>query len=422
MTANLSVTPDQTMLPKGSPATRHLKIHITAPGRPAGGSRKPVEIAFVLDRSGSMGGEKIVLAKAALTKALEALGPQDRFTIVAFDTYVEVVAKATDASPDAKRAALAALANVQPRGGTNLCEGWLLGAAELAGKISLSRVMLLTDGQANEGETDRDALESHAAQLRKRGVSLTTFGIGRGFDEVLLQALSTAGGGNFYYIEKDSQIPEFVTSELGEALEVVATGVTLSIVHDPQVEIEPLSALAAESKKDHLRLFLGSLVADQELDIILRLKVAEGDVDRHLSVSATSVDGAFSGQAEVSFIAVEEDQASVEKPNAEVIREVAAVDLARTAQQAVVLNRMGNYAGAYAAMAGTIHSYEGYADQDADLAATLVGVTQNSLAYSAPMSEGALKGAHWTASNTMRGRTVTGKALTTSDKKGGSPS
>ena len=243
-------------------------------------------------------------------------------------------------------------------------------------------------------------------------------GIGRSFDESLLQALSTAGGGNFYYIEKAEQIPEFVTSELGEALEVVSSGVTISVVHDPEVAIEILSSLAAESKKEHLRLFLGSLVADQELDVILRLKVAAGEADRRLSVSVTSVEGTLTGQAEVVFVAADELAVAAEVPDPEVMREVAAVDLARAAQQAVALNRAGDCVGAFAAMSSTARNYDGYAAQDPALAATLLGVAQASAAYAAPMSEAELKGAHWTASNTMRGRTADGKAWFDPAKRG----
>ena len=79
----------------------------------------------------------------------------------------------------------------------------------------VSRTLLLTDGLANVGVTDRFELETHAAELRRRGVATSTFGVGHDFDEALLEAMATAGGGNFYYIEDARQIADFMTSELG---------------------------------------------------------------------------------------------------------------------------------------------------------------------------------------------------------------
>ncbi|MBA3343424.1 MAG: VWA domain-containing protein [Gemmatimonadaceae bacterium] len=82
-------------------------------------------------------------------------------------------------------------------------------------------MLLLTDGLANPGITDRDTLARHASELRQRGVSTSTFGVGVDFDERRLRDMAHEGGGNFYFLENALQIPDLITSELGEALEVV---------------------------------------------------------------------------------------------------------------------------------------------------------------------------------------------------------
>ena len=408
--SDISVRPDFTMVPDTDAADRHLLVHLTAPGKPNGKPRAPIEVAFALDRSGSMAGQKIILAKAALARALEALGPQDRFAIVVYDSSVDLVCAAAAATSEAKRKALAKLAEIGPRGGTNLAEGWLMAAAQLATKVSLSRVMLLTDGLANEGETRQDALETHAAELRKRGVSLTTFGVGNDFDETLLQRLAAAGGGNFYYVEKPIQIPDFIASELGEALEVVVSGAVLTVVHDPDVTVEPLSVVATEPAPNRTRLFLGSLVADQELDLVLRLHIGPSAADRVVAIEASCVDGNFAGRAEVTFKSSPIAVAAAETPEPEVIREVAAIDLARTAQQAVALNRAGSYDAAFVLMNASVANYDRYAGLDDILAGTLAQTRSASASYAAPMGEGDLKNAYWNASNTVRGRSVLGQA------------
>ncbi|MGH8545902.1 MAG: vWA domain-containing protein, partial [Gammaproteobacteria bacterium] len=115
------------------------------------------------------------------------------------------------------------------RGTTALAEGWFRGAEQVAlhqDERCVNRVLLLTDGLANVGVTDPDQLEAHA-ELHRRGIQTTTFGVGADFDEALLERIALAGGGNFYFIEDAKQIPDFLTSELGEILEVVARDVAI---------------------------------------------------------------------------------------------------------------------------------------------------------------------------------------------------
>src|SRR6478752_4612672 len=91
------------------------------------------------------------------------------------------------------------------------------------------RMSLRTDGLANHGVTEHGALVTTAAELRRRGVATSTFGVGADFDERLLRDIAHEGGGNFYFVESPAQIPDLVTSELGEALEIVARGAALHV-------------------------------------------------------------------------------------------------------------------------------------------------------------------------------------------------
>src|SRR4029078_8383113 len=120
---------------------------------------------------------------------------------------------------------IAWLSSVDARGSTNLSGGWLKGCEQVAEHLStdaVDRVLLLTDGLANKGISDPRELTRNAAELRARGVSTTTFGVGNDFDEALLQAMSDAGGGHFYYIASATQIRDHIASEVGETLEGVA--------------------------------------------------------------------------------------------------------------------------------------------------------------------------------------------------------
>ena len=168
-----------------------------------------------------------------------------------YDDVVDVVIESTHASAEARRGAIERLRSVEARGSTNLGEGWLRGCEQVAGHLverGVNRCLLLTDGLANVGITDPDELASHAAELRARGVSTSTFGVGNDFDERLLQAIADAGGGHFYYIADAPQIRDAITSEVGETLEVVARDVDLEITARDDIRIEPISPYPAQSR------------------------------------------------------------------------------------------------------------------------------------------------------------------------------
>ena len=255
---------------------RFVLVEITAPPARKDQPRPPVNLAFVLDRSGSMAGDKIRLARAAVEASLARLHPTDRFALVTYDDQIDVVWPGSPATAEARQAALARLAEIDARGSTDLGGGWLRGCEQVASALSadgVNRCLLLTDGLANVGITDGNELTSHATELLARGVSTTTFGVGADFDEVLLSAMATAGGGNFYYISSAAQIADYVTSEVGEALEVVARDVAVELTTREDVAVESLTPYPVERHGARTVVRLGALVSEQVSQVVLRLKL-----------------------------------------------------------------------------------------------------------------------------------------------------
>ena len=211
----LTVLSDQHLVRALEPDERHLLLKLTAPkarrrrGEKAA-ARPAVNVCFVLDRSGSMAGEKIALARYAVERALQGLTPRDRFSVVVYDNQVDLLVGSQKATKDAKHKALVRLQAVDARGSTDLHGGWAKGAEAVKHRLDadgVNRILLMTDGLANVGVTDAPALTAFAADLRASGVPTSTFGVGADFDETLLQAIADAGGGHFYYISAPEPDP-----------------------------------------------------------------------------------------------------------------------------------------------------------------------------------------------------------------------
>ena len=163
---------------------------------------------------------------------MRMLKASDRFSVVCYDEQIDVVVPSTLATGEAVRNAISQVRQLQARGSTDLGGGWLKGCEELAQHAKdgqVARCLLLSDGLANHGITDRGQLARHAEELRARGITTSTIGLGADFDEVMLEGMARAGAGHFYYVETPVQIADCLTGEVGEALEIVARDVTVSV-------------------------------------------------------------------------------------------------------------------------------------------------------------------------------------------------
>jgi Ca-activated chloride channel family protein len=412
----LSVRSDRKLIQATERSERFVLAEITAPAARREGGRPPVNLAFVLDRSGSMGGDKIRLARLAVEESIARLHETDRFSIVAYDDHIDVVVPGTLATAEARRTALARLREIDARGSTNLGEGWLRGAEQVAETLSaegVNRALLLTDGLANVGITDRDELARHAGELRKRGVSTTTFGVGDDFDEALLQAMAAPGGGHFYYIAAAESIADHVTSEVGEALEVVARDVTLSISVHEGVGVEVLSPFPATSRSGRTEIVLGDLTAEEQRQLVVRLDFPYGQIG-HEAVAVFALadrDEVLSSSSErLAWDYADTKANDAQERDAAVDRAVAQVLAARARQEAIGINRIGNFAASRRLMEGVITHLRAIGSRDMEVRTIVDQLHLDADGMAAPMMEVDRKELYARESYVMASRSSEGKA------------
>ncbi|MGC4073650.1 MAG: VWA domain-containing protein [Nibricoccus sp.] len=222
---------DRTVLPAGSTEKAVIKICLDGVRLPRPESRPPVNLSLVIDRSGSMSGDKIEKAREAALEALSRLGADDVLSVVAYDSSVETLVPAQRVG-DGRRIA-AAIRSIRANGGTALFGGVSQGAAEIRKNLEdrryIHRVILLSDGQANVGPSTPDDLGRLGAALMKEGVSVTTVGLGLGFNEDLMTRLAQRSDGNTYFVESSEDLPRIFAGELGDVLNVVARRVVVEV-------------------------------------------------------------------------------------------------------------------------------------------------------------------------------------------------
>ena len=225
------VAPERKVLASDKPETAVVKVGLTGAALPVG-DRPAVNLALVLDRSGSMQGDRIARAREAAIAAVQRLDERDYISVVVFDDRIDVLAGAQTASEANKSAIVEKLRTVEARGATAIFGGVSAGAAEIRKNLArklVNRIVLLSDGAANVGPSSPEELGLLGASLVKEGVSVSTLGVGLGYNENLMAALATRSDGNTYFIENGGDIPRIFDAELGDAFQVAARDVKLSV-------------------------------------------------------------------------------------------------------------------------------------------------------------------------------------------------
>jgi len=260
---------------------------------PAGApTRLPTDVMVVLDRSGSLRGEPLQHARAAVRALLGELAPGDRLGLVSYASEARVDLPLHAAREGGAERFRAVLARLHAGGGTNLSAGLdralaSLGARREAGRAA--RVLLLSDGKANEGDASLEGLRARAARAVPGGFVLSTVGVGLDFDERLMTALADAGTGTFTYVRRGDDLAGVFAGEFEAARETVARGAALVLQPADGVEVVDVAGYPLHREAGAVVARPGDLFAGQERRLWVTLRAAAQRPAEALALGSVSL-------------------------------------------------------------------------------------------------------------------------------------
>ena len=246
-TLHLNLVPDRDVLLKGRPQEVVVKIDLSAIADRQKHRRTPLNLAVVLDKSGSMTGAKLEKAKQAALQLVDRLTSKDVFSLVVYSDEARVLVPAQKVED--REALKEKIAGIEAGGSTALYAGVKTGARQIQEYFSgkrINRVILLSDGLANVGPSSTSDLRRLGHELAESGVSVTTIGVGDDYNEDLMAGLAEASDANYYYVQDTERLPEIFAKELGEMLTVAAREIRIEITCPDGVQ--PLGFIGRSEK------------------------------------------------------------------------------------------------------------------------------------------------------------------------------
>lgn len=272
-------------MPRAASGETYLFAQVTASDEGAApAAAAPLNLAIVIDRSGSMKGDRIANAMNAAVFAVERMRDGDSVTVVSFDTAAQVVVPPTRIASGNRASIEAAIRSIRLGGDTCISCGLQEGMQQLALTSltgdRISRMILLSDGATNAGVRDVAGLRGMAGRMHGRGVTISTIGVDVDFDEKIMAAIASEANGRHYFVANASGLPAVFGQEFDDLLASVAKETELAIELAPGVEVAEVFDRSFRREGNKLIVPFGTFSAKQEKTVLVKLRVPtdrEGD-------------------------------------------------------------------------------------------------------------------------------------------------
>ena len=257
------------LVKSGAPSAIIARIGLSAQKRSAA-ARPPVNLALLVDTSGSMEGKAITDARAASLALLGSLAPGDRLAVVVFDSKAEVLLSSTRLA-DADRSDLEKkIQGMKATGTTDMASGLRLAIQEVTRNLQregVNRVVLVGDGVPND---DRQVLPL-VAQAAAQGISVTALGLGNDYDETLMGRIAQQSGGRFFYVDDSAKVGSFFAEEVTRLHKVVARHAVLELHPGPGVAVTGVVGRSFSGLDRGVSIPIGDMSLGEQAEVVVEL-------------------------------------------------------------------------------------------------------------------------------------------------------
>jgi len=255
----------------------YLYVDLKADKIESGASRTPLNVSIVIDKSGSMSEKnKLEYVKKSVVYIIDQLESDDYVSVVTYDDYVNVLQRSSIVTD--KYELRNKISDIKPGGYTNLSGGMFEGYEQVNRTFSrgyVNRVLLLSDGLANVGITDRHELAGKVRDKNRRdGITISTFGVGNDFNENLMADIADYGKGNYYYIRNSTDIPDIFAAEMNGIKNMVGQGAKIKI-HFPEeyLSLNKVYGYPYEIEGDDVVIDFKDVFSDQNKAVLLKFDI-----------------------------------------------------------------------------------------------------------------------------------------------------
>ena len=342
-TLTLEASSSHGYLPKDEDERLYASIDVTAEEF-QGAERPPLNVALVIDRSGSMRGKKMRYVKRAANTIIDMLEDGDRLSIVSYQSRARIDLRAEKISVSSKDRMRRAIRQLRAAGGTNI------GAAITSARQvltsaksdeSVNRAILLSDGKPTVGVSASSRLSGMAQNSKKNAVSITTMGVGVDYNEDLMTKMANVGGGNYYFINAPKKVVSMFEEELGGLAQTVAKNASLVIDLGKRVELEEVHGYPSRNSGRRIYVSLSEFFAEQNKSVLLELhgklnkSEPEPVVEVELSYEDLVEDKPRHQEARLTSAATDDSSKIEAELNRDVISRVQQVEVASSIDEAM---------------------------------------------------------------------------------------